>query len=589
MNNCIKKPDANAFLRFSLCGLLGALIISVVILASVPPVSRDALTHHLAVPKLYLKHGGIYEIPSIIFSYYPMNLDLLYMIPLYFGNDIIPKFIHFTFALLTAWLIFGYLKRRLNTLYGLFGVLFFLSIPVIVKLSITVYVDLGLIFFSTASLIYLLKWNENHLRLRYLIISAAWCGLALGTKYNALILFFLLTLFVPFIHSRATKRRAHQETPTPANRISSGQAGKPSTPFKAMGYGAIFVLVALLVFSPWMVRNCLWTQNPIYPLYKNWFSKDRLNSKTAGSISGSVKGSTGVLKTKKKPMGPFAIRRFIYNETGWETALIPIRIFFQGRDDDPKYFDGRLNPFLFLLPFFAFYHLRKNAPLLRTEKGIWLAFAILYLLYAFCTTDMRIRYITPIIPSLVVLSTFGLHEICGKVGNRNSVLFRKLGGGGVLGLVSILLFINGSYVVNQFGHVKPLTYMTGRVSREQYIAKYRPEYATIQFANQNLSADAKILAVFLGNRRYYSDRDMLFGINLFKKVIKRADSSDKILSDLKKRRITHLLVRYDLLNQWAHTTFDDRKKRMIGNLFNERLSLVFSKGGHGLYRLEDAT
>jgi len=81
-----------------LIGLLAVIVISILILAYVPPVSRDALIHHLALPKLYLEHGGIYEIPSAQFSYYPMNLDLLYMIPLYFGNDIIPKYIHFVFC-----------------------------------------------------------------------------------------------------------------------------------------------------------------------------------------------------------------------------------------------------------------------------------------------------------------------------------------------------------------------------------------------------------------------------------------------------------------------------------------------------------
>ena len=130
------------------------------------------------------------------FSYYPPNLDLLYLIPLYFGNDIIPKFIHFAFALLTAWLIFRYLKTRINTVYALAGALFFLSLPVIVKLSITVYVDLGLIFFSTWALIYLLKWLENDFKFHYLVISAVSCGFALGTKYNGLITFFLLALFV---------------------------------------------------------------------------------------------------------------------------------------------------------------------------------------------------------------------------------------------------------------------------------------------------------------------------------------------------------------------------------------------------------
>ncbi|MBU2623293.1 MAG: hypothetical protein KKD92_13335, partial [Proteobacteria bacterium] len=85
------------YIYIILAGVAAVLAVSVIILSSVPPVSRDALTHHLAVPKLYLNHGGMYEIPSVIFSYYPMNLDLLYLIPLYFGNDIVPKYIHFLF------------------------------------------------------------------------------------------------------------------------------------------------------------------------------------------------------------------------------------------------------------------------------------------------------------------------------------------------------------------------------------------------------------------------------------------------------------------------------------------------------------
>jgi len=129
----LSEKNAIALLKI----LLSALILSIILLSSVPPVSRDALTHHLAIPKLYLENGGIYKIPTNMFSFYPMNLDLLYMVPLYFGNDIVPKFIHFAFALMTAGLIFAYLRKRINTLYALLGVLLFLSTPIIVKLSIT--------------------------------------------------------------------------------------------------------------------------------------------------------------------------------------------------------------------------------------------------------------------------------------------------------------------------------------------------------------------------------------------------------------------------------------------------------------------
>ena len=88
--------------------LILSIVISIGILGSVPPVDRDSLTHHLYVPKLYLRHGAIYEIPAVTFSYFPMNLDLLYTAALYFGSDILPKYLHFAFALLTAWLIFRY-------------------------------------------------------------------------------------------------------------------------------------------------------------------------------------------------------------------------------------------------------------------------------------------------------------------------------------------------------------------------------------------------------------------------------------------------------------------------------------------------
>ena len=226
--------------------LLILVIASIIILAGVPPVSRDALTHHLAVPKLYLKHGGIYQIPAIKFSYYPMNLDLLYLLPLYFGNDIIPKYIHFLFALLTAGLIYSYLKKKLGVIWGLLGALFFLSLPVIVKLSITVYVDLGLVFFSTAAIIYLFKWIDGRYQLKYLVISAVSCGLAMGTKYNGLLVWLILALFIPFVFMG--KARKFYDLNDPANKTSSARIQ-----LKAVGFCAVFCAVALLAFSPWMM------------------------------------------------------------------------------------------------------------------------------------------------------------------------------------------------------------------------------------------------------------------------------------------------------------------------------------------------
>ncbi len=47
-----RRRGGTTWINGLLLGFLGVLIISIVVLSSVPPVSKDALVHHLAVPKL---------------------------------------------------------------------------------------------------------------------------------------------------------------------------------------------------------------------------------------------------------------------------------------------------------------------------------------------------------------------------------------------------------------------------------------------------------------------------------------------------------------------------------------------------------
>ena len=556
------------FVNIIIAVFTATLIIAIIILSSAPPVSRDALTHHLAVPKLYLNHGSIYEIPSLKFSYYPMNLDLLYLIPLYLGNDIAPKYIHFFFGLLTTFLIYMYLKKRINTTYALFGALFFLSIPVIVKLSITAYVDLGLVFFSTASIIFLFKWIESDFRFKHLIVSAVFCGLALGTKYNAIIVFFLLSIFVIFAYIKAHDNSENK--PVSAKSI------------KALSSSLTFIIVSLLVFSPWMIRNYTWTKNPVYPLYQNFFKQ--LDAKTISSTPG--KNNNVLVETKKntgnKKWSSFAIRRIIYKESLPKIALIPVRIFFEGEDGNPIHFDGKLSPFLFILPFFAFVGFKENDKLLKTEKKILLAFSILYILFAFFKTDMRIRYIAPVIPPLVILAAMGLYNIFLSLRIRFSFFSAKIYQYCLFAFITVIILGNATYIIKQFDYVKPFGYLSGKISRDKYIERYRPEYAAFKYANINISPDSKILCLFLGNRRYYSDRDVLFGENIFISYVK---NKNKIISNMRKKGITHLLIWHNPFNRWANNNFNDKEKELVNNFFKENTMLVFSKGEYGLYEL----
>ncbi len=526
----------------------------ILVLATVPPVSRDALTHHLYIPKLFLENGGIYEIPDIEFSYYPMNLDILYMIPLYFKNDIVPKYIHFTFALITAALIWRYLKKRLNLEYALLGSLFFLSLPMVVRLSSTAYVDLGLICFTFASLLFIFEWIEKNFSFKYLLISAIFCGLGLGTKYNGLIGLLLLGLFIPFVYARY-------------------HSGTLRDGMKAVFYCTAFVSISLIVFSPWMIRNAIWTGNPIYPLYDSVFNpKPQNEEKIAETVI-----------QKRIDMSHIEIRRQIYGEAWWEIALIPLRVFFQGKDDVPKYFDGKINPFLLLLSIFAFLGIKTNSRHEKTEKMMMLFLSILFLFYACAIASVRIRYFSPILPPLVVLSVFGLYNIRTFIANWVGVSdgFKK---SIVFLLVALMFFPNANYIATRFKIDKPIAYISGEVSRDEYIQAFRPEYASFQYANRNLTKDSKILGLYIGDRGYYSDIPISFNMEIIQQLAAKVSSAKDISENLLERNFTHILVNYSLFNYWVQK-YSLHEKRILKAFFDDYVVTEFSKDGCGLLRL----
>ncbi|MFA5903379.1 MAG: phospholipid carrier-dependent glycosyltransferase [Desulfobacula sp.] len=530
-------------------------VICISLLSSVPPVNRDALTHHLFIPKLYLQHGGMYEIQYLPVSYYPMNIDLLYLIPLYFNNDTIPAFIHFSFALITSLMIYRYLLGRINKTYALLGALFFLTIPVIVRLSSTAYVDLGLIFFLFVSILCLFDWIESGFKIRYLIFSGICCGLAVGAKYNGLIGMFLLGLFIIFVYARYHARRKYFSV-------------------KAVGCGAVFVVTAGIVFSPWVIRNIAWTGNPVYPLYNSLFQ----------NIDTNVEAKPDTEPEEYTNISHIRVLREIYGESWLQIALIPLRVFFQGQDDNPQYFDGKTNPFLLLLTLFAFFGIRSGTPQEKTEKLLMMFFSVLFLIYACAQASIRIRYFSAILPLLVILAMFGLFNIQTQILNRSLHLSEQFKKTIIFGIIITMLGLNANYLVNRFKIDQPISYLLGYVTRDEYIQRYRPEYATYQFANENLAQDSKILGVYIGNRGYYSDRHIEFSTEILRSLASNSKGDRYIAEKLKGKGFTHILINFDLFNTWAQK-YTDHEKKNLDHFFKVYTTLEFLKDGHGLLRL----
>lgn len=558
-------------LSWALILLLLALVATTIILGSVPPVDRDALTHHLFVPKLWLKHGGIYEIPEIPFSYYPMNLDLLYTIPLSFGNDIIPKYIHYLFALLTGLLIYQYLHKRLGKMHGLFGALYFLSVPIIVKLSITVYVDLGVVFFTTASLILLLYWAEKQHPWRGLILAGLCCGLAAGTKYNGLISLVVLTLLVPMLYQQSVGVRKQSNA-------------------KAFLCAIVFATAAIASFSPWLIRNYSLTGNPIYPLHNTLIQKLHETQPSTDTLQ-----DTGMVEALKQiPRsggGIFADRKILYNETWWQALLLPIRFFLEGQDDNPRYFDGKLTPFLLILPALAFLFRPTNIRH-RREQNFLLWFTLLFFFFTFFQEAMRIRYVVPIVPPLVLLSLYGFQGFLSRLSFGTTQTYRRKTVFNLvaLGLPAIMLWYNGQYLTDQFTVVKPLPYVLGQMSRADYITAFRPEYPAIQFANKIVPNGAKVLCIFLGNRGYYMDFQPVFeqpyaSGSILARFLATENPAHTFIDEMRQRHISHILLRTDLTAQWLRQLSEGDRLR-IAPLLPDANQPLWNGNGHIVLAVE---
>jgi hypothetical protein len=398
----------------------------------------------------------------------------------------------------------------------------------------------------------MLKWIENGFKVKLLVFSALFCGLAAGTKYNGLISVFVLTLFVPFLYTRYVPGR------------------KPSF-YRVGGFSLLFLSVAFVVFSPWMIRNYLWTDNPFYPLYDHLFNP---NSESRGEA-----------------IGLFAYRSLIYKETWWQMVLLPARIFFQGQDGNPQYFDGRLNPFLLLLPITALYCIKDDSPAVRREKKVFFAYAILFYTIAFFSSGVRIRYLSPIIPPLVILSLLGVKKLVDSVSGLDYRYSRTIGFTALFLIVASALWLNGRYIFSQYEYVYPFGYLSGELNRDRYIAKYCQEYPVYRYVNEHLPRDSKILFIFMGKRGYYCDReyvlDMNFNKSLLQQLVRNSNGPADILRGMTERGISHLLIRYDIFDRWVNDSFTLGEREVLRNFFNRCVKTSYFKYGYGISRLEE--
>jgi hypothetical protein len=266
-------------------------------------------------------------------------------------------------------------------------------------------------------------------------------------------------------------------------------------------------------------------------------------------------------------------------------ALMPLRIFYEGRDDSPRHFDGKLNPFLLLFSVAGFLPLGTLPTKIRREQRIWCGFGILFILIAFLTAPVRIRYILPALPAFVILTMIGIFRSCKYIRKIDSSSLQTLLNF-ILSMVIIVMFAyNANYFVDRFRKVEPLEYFNGKVTRDVYIARRRPEYPLIKYLNAHLAPDALILGLFLGQRMYYFDREVSFNEGWLLKAIANSKSSQDIAMFFSEKGITHFMVRKDLFRNWLGQNIKPSDVQKFQEFWKGHIRKLKEVNGFVLYSL----
>jgi Dolichyl-phosphate-mannose-protein mannosyltransferase len=553
-----RKPFKNT-IAFLLCITIIIFLGTEIILNLTPPISRDALIHHLAVPKLWLKHGGIYEIPWAEYAFYPMNIDLLYVVCLYLQNDIAPKFIHLAFGLGTGLLVYFYIKRRFDRNWGLLGMVIFITTPIVVWLSTTAYVDLGMAFFTTASVMAFIKWRDfEYKNFKWLLFSGLAMGIAVGSKYNALIAGFILNMLLMV----SVVRDTHKQT-------------------AALRYGILFFATAALVASPWYLKNYFETGNPFYPLFDGFFK--------SLSHHPALETASRHAVEKTRQVGFFKMREVMYGERFWETLLIPIRMFFQGKDNSYQYFQGVLNPILIIFSPFIFFTKRY-----AKDKFVFVIFTVFFIIMAYFLTAKQVRYILPALPFLAIISVMGIKGLLDKLkestfisppGFREKItsIIRAL----VFAGVAILLIFNLMYLKKRTETIKPFPYVFGKETREAFLTHHLLHYDAVKYINRFLPDDAVVFTMFLGRRGYYFDRayknEPSFGMATMRHMIGSADKEKRFIGYVRSLGVTHILMRIDLVNNFLEDNFTKDNIRRFLNLENKYWKKIYQDDCYAIW------
>ncbi len=502
---------------YLLVNLIGALV---------PEIEVDALVYHLYIPKVYIQNHRLVYIPYEFRAAFPLGMEMLFTLGMILSNSVLAKLIHFALGVLSLLTTYCFGRKYMGSRVGLLAATVFYTVSVVAWESTTAYIDLGTTFFTTLGIFALVNWWHSQ-RDRWLAVAAITCGLAMGTKYLGV--FSLVILIAGIL-------------------LKPSFTGKQDI-LVVLRTILVYSFVSVLIVSPWLIRNYVFTGNPVYPLLNNVFKSPLM-----------------------PPINPtFDRASFGMGDNVFtEYLLSPWNVTIHG-----ERYQGTIGPiFLTFLPLLI---------VVRVDRII--RYLLLFCGVFFILWEISFPVIRYLIPMMSFLGLIVSYVISNSVrwDNWGNVVLSTM----VIAVTAVTLFLNLPFFHPFWqrgwspGIVRHVPYevVLGIESREHYLSRHLSSYEVFQYANRNLPPEAKILCLN-EEFRYLSDRTLVPVFSFEADEVVSSRNVGELLGHIKDLGATHFLI------NWAFIEDTQRGLTILQDDFvNEHLEPLYSNESVVLYRL----
>lgn len=524
--------------------IIAVALLAAFVAALAPPTAKDALIYHLALPKAFAAASALIVIPHHVPSYFPLGVEMHALWAMLAGRVVDARVgeaaagatLFAFFPLLLAIVHGGARRAGAGGSWPLVASALVASVPTVYDVAASAYVDLALAVYVALALEAAASWWARPTRRTPAHVALA-MGFALTVKILALLPLLLVALILLL---RVLRDR----------QATSVIGGRAFSAFAAM-------LGAIALAAPWYVRTWMATGSPFFPFFMELWPA-------------AVEG----WDAERSFLWQASIARYgAADPVG--RVFGPVLVAVTGAREIPELYEGVLGPaFLVGMACVALAAWRRR---LGAEAIIAAAAGVAMVAWWTISAQL-LRYMLPALAPLAVAIVGSAARLADSGADRPR---RALVAASAASVLLTLAWFAGD---------APLPVVTGAEPRAAYLSRRLDHYPYYEVVNSTLPPDARVWLIDMRRDTYHLERayvsDYFFEDYTLRRWAEHARSPAELTARARGAGITHILVRHDILLDYARSVLVDDARPREENLARLRLVRAFLVDGTTVLRAD---